>query len=89
VPTFDEAGLRGFTSDTWNAIVAPPRTPPALAAKISAAINDVLHSRDVAVHLKKLAMNPVGGTPAEVLAFIKEETRRWNEVIRSAGIKPN
>jgi len=29
VPTMDEAGVKGFRSDTWNALAAPPRTPPA------------------------------------------------------------
>src|SRR5262249_53873291 len=35
IPTFAEAGLPDFRSDTWNAIVAPPKTPPALVAKLN------------------------------------------------------
>src|SRR5205809_1841869 len=32
VPTMDEAGVKGFRSDTWNALAAPPKTPAAIAA---------------------------------------------------------
>ena len=37
---------------------------------------------------QKLSASPGGGTPAEMTAFIKEETRRWGEVIHTAGIEP-
>ncbi len=36
----------------------------------------------------QLSISPGGGTPAEAAAFIKSETKRWSEVIRDAGIKP-
>ena len=35
IPTLDEAGVKGFESGTWNAIAAPPKTPPAIVAKIA------------------------------------------------------
>ena len=37
---------------------------------------------------KKLNAAPGGGTPAEMAAFIKQETERWSKVIQAAGIKP-
>ena len=37
---------------------------------------------------KGLSINPGGGTPVEASAFVKEETQRWGEVIRKAGIQP-
>src|SRR5205807_7005688 len=37
-PTLIEVGLPGFVSDTWNAISAPPKTPPAIVAKLNRAI---------------------------------------------------
>ena len=35
-----------------------------------------------------LSIGPGGGTPAEASAFVKEETRRWGDVIRMADIQP-
>jgi tripartite-type tricarboxylate transporter receptor subunit TctC len=81
--------LPGFVSTTWFAVVAPPRSSPAIAAKLSAAIAEILRLPDVAKRLQDLALTPVGSTPAETAAFIHEERNRWRQVIVSAGIKPD
>jgi tripartite-type tricarboxylate transporter receptor subunit TctC len=86
VPTMDEAGVKGFRSDTWNALAAPPKTPGAIVAKLNAAINAVLEQPDTAEHLRAMNMTPIGGTPDAIKAFIREETERWGEVIRAAHI---
>src|SRR5262249_35723756 len=87
VPTMAEAGLAGFRSDTWNALAAPPRTSPAIAAKLNSAINAVLDDRATAEELRGMSMTPVGGTREEMRAFVREETERWGEVIRAAGLR--
>jgi tripartite-type tricarboxylate transporter receptor subunit TctC len=89
VPTMAEAGVADFRSDTWNAIAAPPRTPQPIIAKINAAMNDVLRAPDIAEQLAHLGLQAVGGSPAEMAAFVAEETRRWGEVIRAANISAN
>jgi tripartite-type tricarboxylate transporter receptor subunit TctC len=87
VPTMIEAGFKDFRSDSWNALAAPPKTPAAIVAKLNAGIVAVLREPETAQHLRGMNMTPVGGTPEEVRAFIKDETARWGEVIRAAGIK--
>ena len=89
VATFAEGGLPAFRSDTWNAIVAPPRTPPALVAKLNATINRILASADVKEHFATLSMQPVGGPASDLAELIQAETRRWGDVIRAAGITAN
>ena len=37
--------------------------------------------------LVELSAEPVGNTPAEMAAFMKDEVERWRRVIRSAGVK--
>ena len=87
VPTMAEAGVPGLRSNTWNALMAPPKTPAAITAKLNRAINEVLKSPDTAEHLRAMNMVPVGGTPEGIRAFIAEETARWGDVIRAANIK--
>jgi tripartite-type tricarboxylate transporter receptor subunit TctC len=87
VPTMAEAGIAGFRSDTWNALVAPPKTPAAIVAKLNAGINAVLQEPEIAAHLRAMNMTPIGGTPDAARAFIREETERWGEVIRAAHIR--
>jgi tripartite-type tricarboxylate transporter receptor subunit TctC len=86
VPTMREAGIAGVSSDTWNALVAPAKTPPAIVATLNRAINAVLKEPATVEHLRGMNMTPVGGTPDEVRTFLAEETARWSEVIRAAAI---
>jgi tripartite-type tricarboxylate transporter receptor subunit TctC len=89
VPTAIESGVKGFTSDTWNAIVAPPKTPAPVVAKLNRAIVTVLKRPDVTEHLQRLNMQAIGGKPEEIRKFVADETARWAEVIRAAGISAN
>jgi len=88
VPTLEQAGVSGCDSDTWHALTAPPKTPDAIVAKLNAAANKALQDPDLLARFKQLSIAPGGGTPAETAAFIEQETQRWGEVIRDAGIKP-
>jgi tripartite-type tricarboxylate transporter receptor subunit TctC len=88
IPTLDEAGVPGCDSDTWHALSAPPKTPGEVVAKLNAAANKALQDPDLLATFAKLSINPGGGTPAAMSAFVKQETQRWGDVIRSAGIQP-
>src|SRR5262245_39003509 len=87
VPTLAET-YPGFVASSWFAIVAPPGTSPALVAKLSQAMGEILRMPDVVQRLRDLGATPIGGSPAETAAFIKLETERWRKVIIDADIKP-
>jgi tripartite-type tricarboxylate transporter receptor subunit TctC len=87
IPTLDESGVKGFESGTWNAIAAPPNTPPAIVAKLNVAIDEVLNSPQTRTLFGKINLHAAGGTPAEAKAFIAKETQVWDDVIRSAGVE--
>jgi tripartite-type tricarboxylate transporter receptor subunit TctC len=88
IPTLEEAGVVGCDSDTWHALTAPPKTPADVVAKLNAAANNALADPTLLDDFAKLSISPGGGTPAEAAAFIKQETQRWGDVIRAAGIQP-
>jgi tripartite-type tricarboxylate transporter receptor subunit TctC len=79
----------GFLSTSWLALVAPPRTPPAIAAKLSLTIAEVLREPDLAKRLRDLSFAPVGSTPPETAAFIKQEAAHWRKAIGSTISKTN
>ncbi len=89
VPTVAEAGLPGFVAVAWFGVVAPPRTSPGIAAKLSAAIAEALKQPEVQKRLAELSAEAVGDTPAAMAAFMKEETERWRRVIKTANVKPD
>jgi tripartite-type tricarboxylate transporter receptor subunit TctC len=88
IPTMIEVGAPSFISDTWNAISAPPRTPAPIIAKLNQTINDIIKQDDMKKRFTELNLEPVGGSPADMRKLVEEETRRWSEVIRKAGIQP-
>jgi tripartite-type tricarboxylate transporter receptor subunit TctC len=86
-PTMIEVGVPGFVSDTWNAISAPPRTPAPIVAKLNRTMNDIINQNDMKKRFAELHLVPVGGSPEDMRKLVGEETRRWGDVIRKAGIQ--
>ena len=86
VPTAEEAGLAGFRSTAWFAVVAPPGTPAPLAARIAATVAEALRVPALRARFAELGAEPVGSPPAATAAFFDEERRRWASVIREAGV---
>jgi tripartite-type tricarboxylate transporter receptor subunit TctC len=86
VPTTKEAGLPGLVSFGWFAMVGPPGMPAALQNEIAAPAIAALKLPDVQAKMRALSVEPVATSPAATAAFIKEESRRWGEVIRETGI---
>jgi tripartite-type tricarboxylate transporter receptor subunit TctC len=89
LPTIAEAGVPGFESGTWYAIVAPPKTPPELLDRLNKTVNEILAEPSLKAKFAELGVQPVGGTRAETDALIARERQRWGELIRAAGIQPN
>ena len=86
VPTMAEAGVPNFLSDTWNAISAPPKTPPEIIAKLNAAVNQALKEKDLQEHFAQMHLEAVGGTPQNMAKIVKDDTQRWGAVIKSANV---
>jgi len=87
VPTAAEAGLPGFVSTSWFAVVGPPKMPPALAQRLAADFAGVLSMPDVQTKYRSAGAEPGGTPPVETAAFIKTETARWREVISKNDIR--
>jgi len=86
VPTLSET-FPGLESETWFAIVAPPKTPKDLAARISKDVQDALKEPDVAKRLEDMSLTAVGSSPDETAAFLAKESKLWQDLISKAGIK--
>jgi tripartite-type tricarboxylate transporter receptor subunit TctC len=86
IPTTAEAGLPGLVSTGWFALAAPPKTPAGLASDIAKAAIDVIKQPEVQAKIRAMNYEPIGNTPAEMVAFVKEEAQRWGEVIKNNNI---
>jgi len=87
VPTFAELGYPDVVADNWTGLLAPPKTPPEVVAKLNAAFNAVLKDPDVRRRLAEVGVSTIGGTPDDLTALIKRETARWHKVVAQTGVK--
>jgi tripartite-type tricarboxylate transporter receptor subunit TctC len=77
----------GVVHEDWFAVVAPPRTPSQIAAKLSQAIAETLKLPDVAKRIGEAGFTSVGSSPAQTVAMIKAESEKFRPIIAEAGIK--
>jgi tripartite-type tricarboxylate transporter receptor subunit TctC len=86
-PTFAEAGLRDFEIDNFTGLVGPAGMPAEAVAKVHAAAVKALATSVVRERFASLGVQPVGSTPEQFTATIREDLARWSKVIKAAGIK--
>jgi tripartite-type tricarboxylate transporter receptor subunit TctC len=87
VPTLVEAGYLDYPYDTMSGIVVRAGTPPAVIAKLNAALNEGLALPEIRAGFTKLGIDPMPGTPEEFSAIIARDAPRWAEIVRLTGIK--
>ena len=87
IPTFAESGLAGFESTGWFGFVAPARTPPAIIARLNAAIVAALADPAVLERIRVLGAVPMPGTPDEFTRFIRSEYEKWAKVVAETNAK--
>lgn len=89
VPTLKESGLPDIQAAPWFAYMAPAATPPAIVQRLSAELDGALKEPEVREKLRSAYFDPVGGTPAALGQFMREEQARWRPVIERAGLQPD
>ena len=85
VPTLAESGLPGYEASSWFGVLAPARTPPAIIAKLNAAIDAWLASPEAKDKLASQGAVAAGGTPADFAHWIAGETVKWAKVVKASG----
>jgi len=83
-----EQGLPEFESYTWAALYATGGSPAAAIARLSQEVQRAAASPEVAARFAELGYEGPATGPEELAAIQRDEARKWGEVIRRAGIRP-
>ena len=86
VPTFIEAGMPGFVSDSWYGVLAPAGTPQPVVARLNAEVQRVLALPEVRQRLAQEGATAVGNTPEQFSEQIRRELAHWKVVAQDAKI---
>ncbi len=87
VPTIAEQGVKGFESGTWQGLLMPANTPPAVINKLAAELTRIIRSPAVRERLVAQGAEVYTMSPAEFTSFFERERKQWATVVAQGGIK--
>ena len=85
-PVADQ-GYAGFEVIAWNALFAPRGTPSAVLDVLNEAMNRILKKPETRQQLLEYGFDPGGGSRQQLGDFVQNERRKWEPIIRTAGLK--
>jgi tripartite-type tricarboxylate transporter receptor subunit TctC len=86
-PTVAEAGVPGYESSTAFGVLAPAKTPAAIITRLNQESSKAVQRPDSRDKLSGLGLEPVGGTPQQYAAHLKEELANYGRIVKTAGIR--
>jgi tripartite-type tricarboxylate transporter receptor subunit TctC len=87
IPTIGESGLPGFVVESFYAILAPARTPPAIVTKLNSEIVRHLKSEDMKARMAAEGAEVIGSTPEELAKWIRDDLARWAKPVKDSGAR--
>ena len=88
LPTVAEAGVAGYEFLTWHGILAPKGTPAPIVNLLNEQLKKILTSPSEAKRWEELGLDVIASSPADFAARIVSEQKKWGDVIKQRGIKP-
>lgn len=89
IPTVGEAGLPGYTSSVWYALLAPPKLPRDIVDRLAGEIRKALADDELRNALLAQGVEQRSSTPEETEAFIRTEVRKWDKIVKETGAQAN
>lgn len=86
VPTASEAGAPGLVVTTWNGILAPAGTPPAVLERLQREVAAAAAMTDVRERYATVGAEPMSLSPEQFRSLIQKDYARWAQIIKQAGI---
>lgn len=86
VPTAAEAGLKGYESAAWFALIAPKNTPKEIVDKLNKDVNQALADPTVRAKFSELGAEPVVGPLEDLNNVMAADIKKWTAIIKKGGI---
>ena len=87
VPTYEEAGYKGLVIEQWLAVFVPAGTPAEIVARLNAEIGKALADPGIRERYAQAALEPVGGTPADLARLLRSDYDKYARLIRELDIR--
>lgn len=87
VPSMSEAGVRGYDTALWTAVLVPAATPRDVVSRLHGEIVKVLELSDVRESLAKQGAQAQSSSPEELAAYMRAELGQWAKVVKAADVR--
>ncbi len=87
-PTVAEAGVPGFECVAWGGMIGPANMHRDIVQRLNKEIVATLNQKDVIDRMLSEGTVPSPSSPEDFLAYMRSELKKWGEVVKLAGIKP-
>ena len=87
IPTMAEAGVAGYQSDTWYALLAPAGMPEPVTAKLQSATRAAIGSATLREKFMQQGAEPVSGSSRELTELLRNDLARWRKVVMDTGVQ--
>ena len=87
VPTMAEQGMPELEGGPWFGLLAPAKTPRPIIDWLNAETRKAMSEPGIRAKLEALGVTLPLGSPEDFGKHIADETRRWGDIIKRAGIK--
>jgi len=88
IPTMAESGVPGFDITPWWAVFLPPNAPRPVVDKLESWFNQIVAMEDTRSFLAKLSAEPFPGNSKFLAEFLRNDIKKWGELIKLANIEP-
>jgi len=85
VPTLAEAGVAGYHTESWNALMAPKGTPQPIVYRMAQIAADMAKDPAVQKQMANFGSVAVANTPAEFGKQLRDETALWSNLVKEIG----
>jgi tripartite-type tricarboxylate transporter receptor subunit TctC len=86
VKTIAEQGFPGFSTDSWQGLLAPAKTPAAIVAKIQQEVAKALDDPAIVKRINGFGSEPVASTPEQFTAFLNAEIQKYARLVKEAKV---
>jgi tripartite-type tricarboxylate transporter receptor subunit TctC len=87
LPTVAESGVPGFESGQWYGVLAPAGTPASIVMRLQSALAAVVRRPEVAEQIARQGCIPVGDTPEQFAAYLRQNIAKWAKVVKASGAR--
>jgi tripartite-type tricarboxylate transporter receptor subunit TctC len=87
IPTLHEAGVTGYSFQSWTALFGPPGMPAPVIERLNAEVRKAAAAPDLREQWTANGMETIDASPAQIAAMIREENEQMAQLIRKTGMK--